>query len=177
MLKIEAFVENWPKSGYVAQYTPIGIALLALAVSVYSAYFTQVSFVVSQRPYVWAISYSYLDDGRITSDPSRIAFRVKNSPARISRQDIRIEYNAALLHSYTMEDEVRFPDDRSEWSYTVGVEKFRHIMDLAKDPTKLARSVVIHYSSLDGGKTYTFEIVQTFDPNSNQWKDVKSVAN
>ena len=71
MLKIRAIVENWPKSNHLEKYIPIAIAIIALAVSIFSAYFTQVSFVVSQRPYVWAMSYSYIDKKRDKSHPIR----------------------------------------------------------------------------------------------------------
>ena len=50
-------IENWPKTNHLLVYIPLLIALFALAVSLYSAYLTRKSFIMSHRPYVWASSY------------------------------------------------------------------------------------------------------------------------
>ena len=178
MLKIRAIVENWPKSNHLEKYIPIAIAIIALAVSIFSAYFTQVSFVVSQRPYVWAMSYSYIDKkkGQITPDPSRIAFRVLNSPAKILKQELEISHRGVILFFYSTTNEVHFPDERIEWTHSIDNITLSKIKRQVMDQDYPIRTVSIQYSSLDGGKTYSFGLIQQFDPKSNQWKDVESSA-
>ena len=178
MLKIREIVENWPKSNHLEKYIPIAIAIIALAVSIYSAYFTQVSFVVSQRPYVWAMSYGYIDGKteKFIPDPSRIAFRVLNSPAKILKQELKISQRDVILFSHSTTNEVHFPDERIEWTHSIDNTTLSKIKRQVSDQADLFRTVSIQYSSLDGGKTYSFGLIQQFDPKSNQWKDVKSSA-
>ena len=178
MLKIREIVENWPKLNHLEKYIPIAIAIIALALSIYSAYFTQVSFVVSQRPYVWAMSYGYIDGktDTIIPDPKRIAFRVLNSPAKILKQEIRILQGDATLFSHSTTNEVHFPDERIEWTHSIDDTTLHIVKRQVSDQADISRTVSIQYSSLGGGKTYSFGLIQKFDPKSNQWKDVMSSA-
>ena len=177
MRKLHIDVENWPRPNYIEKYIPILIAFLALAVSGYSAYFTRESFVISQRPYVWATNYGYVNEQKkIQPVPQVIAFRVTNVPARIFRQEITIFYEQRkVFHSITS-NTVQFPDTRSEWTFSIGNEEFAKILADADKQSQLIRSVIIHYSALDGGKMYRFELGQSYDPISNQWSDAKRVA-
>jgi len=72
---------------------------------------------------------------------------------------------------------VRFPDERSEWSFSVGEEDFKKIMNRSnEDKAKLYRLISIEYSSLDGGKIYRYKLRQSFNPIENQWKDTSEEA-
>ncbi len=163
----KVIIENWPKTNYI----PIIIAIIALMASLYSLYLTRKSFIASHRPYVWASSYVVNDTG-YRPIPSQVACRVKNSPARILRMEVKINLNGERLFDYTEENLVRFPDEKSEWYFTIGKKSFDKIMQRPdEDKSKLVRIISLEYSSLDGGKIYRYKLEQSFSPNENQWKD------
>lgn len=178
MDSLKVVIENWPKKNLL-EYVPIVIALIALAVSLYSVYLTRKSFIASHRPYVWASNYGVLDPDRktIIPIPFRVACRVRNSPAKIIRTEVKITLNAGPLLVQTDQNIVRFPDERSEWSFSIGEEDFNKIMNRTnEDKTKLSRIISIEYSALDGGKNYHYKLQQSFNPTENQWKDTSENA-
>lgn len=173
-------IENWPKANHILEYVPIAIAIIALVVSLYSVYLTRKAFIVSQRPYVWASSYGVINQEAktIIPIPHRIAFRVKNSPATIIHQEVKISYENEELFSFPVDDNIRYPDQTSEWSFSISEKDFKGIMDRAKEnPSKLRRMILIRYSALDGGKEYKYVLNQSFDPQDNQWRDIRHEAN
>ena len=174
---LKVIVENWPKKD-LFEYIPLGIAIIALAVSLYSVYLTRKSFIASHRPYVWATNYGVIDQERkIIPTPFIVGYRVKNSPAKIIQTKVKIILNAETLLVHTDRDMVRFPDERSEWTFSIGEEDFAKIMLRSNaDKAKLARIMSIEYSALDGGKTYHYKLQQSFNPNENQWKDISEDA-
>ncbi len=170
----KVIIENWPKTNHLLVYIPIIIAIFALAVSVCSIYLTSKSFITSHRPYVWASNYGVIDPDKktIIPIPHRVGFRVKNSPARIIRMEVKISLNNETLLVHTDENLKRFPDERSEWAFGIGKEDFEKIMNRSdKDKSKLVRLISLEYSSFDGGKTYHHKLQQSFSPTENQWKD------
>jgi len=178
MDSVKVVIENWPQKDLL-EYMPIIVAVIALAVSLYSVYLTRRSFILSHRPYVWASNYGVLDPDKrtIIPIPSRVAYRVRNSPAKIIRTEVKINLNMQPLLVHSDQNVVRFPDERSEWSFSVGEEKFGRIMSRSdEDRAKLCRLISIEYSSLDGGKIYHYKLCQSFNPAENQWKDVSEEA-
>ncbi len=175
---LKIVIENWPKKDLL-EYVPIIIAVIALAVSLYSVYLTRKSFAASHRPYVWASNYGVLDSEKktIIPIPFRVAYRVRNSPAKIIRTEVKINLGEEPLLGHTDQNIVRFPDERSEWSFSVGEEDFKKIMNRSnEDKAKLSRLISIEYSSLDGGKIYHYKLRQSFNPIENQWKDISEKA-
>ena len=175
---VKVIVENWPKTNHFLEYVPVIIAVIALAVSLYSVYLTRRAFIASHRPYVWAINYGVIDaDANILPIPFRVAYRVRNAPAKIIRSEVKIDLGERQLFVHTDRDIVRFPDERSEWSFAIGKEQFEEIMDRSTDDkAKLSRLMTIEYSSLGGGENYHFKLRQSFSPVENQWKDVNEEA-
>jgi hypothetical protein len=175
----KVIIENWPKANYFVTWVPIVVALIALLVSLRSASFAKKAFVKAHRPYVWAISYAVPDSENKTliPVPSRIGYRVKNAPAKIISSNIEINLDKQQLFSDLQENFVRFPDDKSEWSFGFSKEKFEEIIKQSgKDKSKLLRVIALKYSSLDGGKIYSYELRQSFIPVDNQWRDIDSKA-
>lgn len=178
MNSLKVIVENWPKKDLL-EYIPLVIAIIALAVSLYSVCLTRKSFIASHRPYVWASNYGVIDQDRktIIPIPFRVGYRVKNSPAKIIQTEVKITLNAETLLMHTDRDMVRFPDERSDWTFSIGEEDFAKIMRRSNDDkAKLSRIMSIEYSALDGGKTYHYKLQQSFNPNENQWKDISEDA-
>ena len=172
-------IENWPKTNYLLEYLPILIAVVAVAISLYSAHLTRKSFIASHRPYVWASNYGVIDHDKktIIPIPHRVGYRVKNSPAKIISTEVAIRLSNEILLSHKDENIVRFPDESSEWSFSIGDKDFENIINRAnEDKSKLIRHISIKYSSLGGGKIYHYELQQTFAPNENQWKDKSEKA-
>jgi len=177
---IKVIIENWPKTNRALElYVPLGIAVLALLVSLYAAFLTRKSFIMSHRPYVWAGNYGVIDHEKktIIPIPFRVACRVKNSPARITQMETKININKERLFSNAEKNMVRFPDDSSEWNFTIGEEDFKKIMNRPnEDKSKLVRLISLKYSSLNGGKIYNYKLEQSFNPLENQWKDISEEA-
>jgi hypothetical protein len=176
----KVIIDNWPKSNHFIQYIPIIIAIIALSISLYSVYITRKAFIAAHRPYVWASNYGVIDNIKktIIPIPFRIACRVKNSPARIIRIEVKIinKYESVFVH--TEENLIRFPDETSEWNFSIGKTDYEEIMNRSnEDKSQLLRIISIEYSSLDGSKRYHYELQQSFIPSENQWKDIQVNAN
>ncbi|MCL1127757.1 hypothetical protein [Shewanella surugensis] len=122
MEPFKIFIENWPSSDLVALYTPICIAAVAVIVSWYSAHLSRRSFNLSSRPYVWASNYGVIDQTNrtITPIPWRLGYRVKNSPAQVIENIVSIKLGSVEIFSHKGENFVRFPDESSEWTFTIG---------------------------------------------------------
>ncbi|MBI9037987.1 MAG: hypothetical protein JEY97_07635 [Bacteroidales bacterium] len=161
----KVIIENWPKTPWYKNW-PLIIAIIALLC------WTRNEFIRSVRPFVWASNYRVIDSNNFEIPiPYKVAFRVKNSPARISRMDVKIILNKNVLLSYTEKDIVRYPDESTEWYFIIGGEQYNKIMEQFDiEKSKLIRDISIEYSSLDNCKIYHFELEQLFVPNDNQWK-------
>ena len=179
MTPIKILIENWPEQDFLAQYIPIVIAAVALLVSWYSAYLSRKAFNHSSRPYVWASSYGVVDQERkcITPVPHRLAYRVKNSPTKIKLSCVSVTLGAEEIFKHMEENFVRFPDDSSEWSFSIGQNEFSEIMQKHRSSNaQLIRKVFVKYMSLDGGTTYEYQLKQEFVSADNQWRDIESRA-
>lgn len=127
---IRLIVENWQPTPWYKDWIPIIIAIIALLTSLVSLYWTRAEFIRNTRPFVWAASYGVIDHEKqtIIPIPFRIAFRVKNAPARISKLEIQINLNEDQLFVGADENLVRYPDETSEWSFSLGKDHFEKIM-------------------------------------------------
>jgi len=70
-----------------------------------------------------------------------------------------------------------FPNEKSEWSFAIGKDKFEEIMnrpDIEKN--NLKRFITLNYSSLDGGKIYHYSLEQLFVVAENNWIEKKEDA-
>jgi hypothetical protein len=180
MDKIRVLIDNWQKDPWYHDWIPIFIAVISLIVSLFSLYWSRKDNIISHRPYVWANNYGVIDNVNktIISIPFRIAFRVKNSPAKILSLQISISANSKQLFENTESNFVQFPDESSEWNFGFDKVTFDKIMDRTIDEKRnLIRKVEITYSSLDGGKIYNYKLVQAFIPEDNQWRKTDEVAN
>jgi hypothetical protein len=176
----KVIIENWPINPWYKEWIPIFIALIALITSFISLYWTRHEFIKNSRPYVWASNYGVIDAEKktILPIPFRIGFRVKNTPARIISLNVEIVYKSQKLFTYTLNNIVRFPDESSEWTFTIGKDDFDKIMSRPDtEKSSLTRMIMIKYSALDGGKIYGYELQQVYEPSDNQWRDTFEEAN
>lgn len=175
----KVLIENWPNDPWVKDWIPIIIAVIALVTSIISLYWTRKEYVKSSRPYVWASNYGVIDSVKktIIPIPFRVGFRIKNSPARIICANIEILDISNKVFSMKLEKLIRFPDENSEWSFTIGQDDFNRIMNRPGEKKRdLIRKISIMYSSIDGGKVYKYELHQKFEPLDNQWNDTYESA-
>ncbi|NTU49729.1 MAG: hypothetical protein HGA87_02335 [Desulfobulbaceae bacterium] len=179
MNTVKVVVENLPKSEFFLEYMPIAIAVIALAVSLYSVYLTRISYIAAHRPYVWSSNYGVIDTEKkyITPIPFRVAYRVRNAPAKILKTEVKINFGAQELLVHVDHNIVRFPDETSEWSFSIAKDQFEEIMDRSDDlKANLSRIISIEYSSFDCGKNYHYKLQQFFCPAENQWKNCSEDA-
>ena len=172
---VRVVVENWPDSTSMLDYGPVAIAVIALLVSLYSVRLTRRSFIASHRPYVWAASYSALgsDEGTLVSVPHRVMLRAHNAPVRVLHLEVEVSLDAQNLLVTSESEMVRFPDERSEWTHSIGQQDFESLMSRSdEEKARLRRTISVKYSSLAGGKAYRYVLQQLFVPADNQWTDV-----
>lgn len=172
---VKIFIENWPKDSWSKEWMPIFIALIALMTSLISLFWTREQYEKSSRPYVWASNYGVIDAEKkiIIPIPFRVAFRVKNAPAKILKMTVEIKLSSKTLIICTQENFTRFPDETSEWSFDIGKEDSEKIFNRPNnEKSMLIRIVSLNYSPINGGKQYHFLLEQTFNPLDNQWQDV-----
>lgn len=172
-------IENWSNNVWIKDWIPIIIAIIALITSILSLYWTRREYIRNSRPYVWASNYGVVDSERktIIQVPFRVGFRVKNSPARIRSTTIELFDITDKIFARKLESLVRYPDESSEWSFAIGQSDFASIMNRTDEKkADLTRKIKIKYSSLDGGRTYTYELHQKFVPIENQWSDTYECA-
>ena len=179
MVPMKIFIENWPEQDFLALYIPIAIALAALGVAWYSAYLSRKSYRHSSRPYVWASSYGVIDQQHhcIIQVPQSVAYRVKNSPAKIILASASIVLDTEEIFNHIELNYVRFPDDSSEWRFVIGTDQFDEILKKhSSSSSQLIRKVFIKYTSLNGGTIYKFHLKQEFIAKDKQWRDIESQA-
>lgn len=116
---------------------------------------------------------------RLDPKPSRVAFRVQNAPAHIRKLTVSIGLKDVEepLFTYQDNDMVRFPGKKSEWSFSIGKDRYSELMNRSNDEIRrLVRTIEIEYGWLDGRKVYMYNLVQFFDPQDNQWTNERSDA-
>lgn len=179
METIRIIVDSAQSISSYKDWIPIIIGIIALITSLVSLYWTRQEFIRNTRPFVWASNYGVIDQEKktIIPIPSRIAFRVKNAPARISKLEIQINLDKDQLLVNADENLVRYHDETSEWSFSLGKDAFGKIMSRPDEQkSKLRRIITIKYSSLGRGKEYHYKLAQSFNPLDNQWTDNNVVA-
>ena len=173
-------IEDIRHTPWLEKRIPIITAIIALLTSVVSLYWTRAQYEKSSRPFVWASNYGVIDHSKNTLIPIpwKIAFRVKNSPAKIIKLLVIVRNDSKELVNYLQENFTRFLDEASEWTFDIGKDDFDRLMSLpSEEKVKLTRVISINYSSIDGGKIYQFLLRQNFSPSENQWKDAYEEAN
>ncbi|KAF0153509.1 MAG: hypothetical protein FD143_41 [Ignavibacteria bacterium] len=176
----KVIIENLQHNPWFKEYIPIIIAIIALVTSITSLCWTRIQYERSSRPFVWASNYGVVDHSKNTMIPIpwRVAFRVKNFPAKIIKLSVIVKNESNELINCQQQNFTRFPDETSEWTFDIGKDDFDKLMNLSnEEKVKLVRIVSFNYSSIDGGKIYRFLLKQNFNPIENQWKDIYEEAN
>jgi hypothetical protein len=79
--------------------------------------------------------------------PRRLAYRVKNSPAKIKLSCVSANLGTEEIFKHTAENFLRFLDDSSEWSFLIGQNEFSEILqEHGSTRIQLIRSVFVKYT-------------------------------
>jgi hypothetical protein len=169
MNSVPITVTNWP-SADVGTIATVFIALISLAVALYSANLSRNTAILASRPYVWAANYVVISDAKNTlvPRPDMLMLRVYNSPANIIRQCVNFYIGDDHILGHCDENFVRFPDDKSEWTFSLGTKDFRELFN-RQNPENIERHVEVSFKAIGGSITYTYSLKQRFNPPDNQW--------
>ena len=154
------------------------LSIGSLFVSLLALYMASKQFVRNNRPFVWAGSGIFpKQGGGFENAPSVVFFRVINAPAKIVKVIITIfaERGARKLFEVKLENLIRHPDDKVQWTYVISDNEFNKII-AGSNPSSLVRSIQIDYTALDSDKLYTTTMKQGFNNSERQWKDEKESA-
>lgn len=156
----------------IATWASIGIAFVAVTTSVISNCNTRKEYIQTTRPFVWSLDYSVYNDSlnSLVLIPEKVMFLVSNNPAKINKLIFDISLNRNSLFKHTQNEFVRFPEERSEWTYTVPSESIESINRNAEGQlNKLVRTIEIEYSSIYGGTIYHYLKRGVFEPTERKW--------
>ena len=179
METFKIIIDNLPETSWMETYIPILIAIIAVVISLYSAYLSRKSFSLSTRPYVWASSYGVIDQNNksIIPVPASLGYRVINSPTQVLKNEVIISLGDKEIFSHKECNFVRFPDGTSEWSFSIGKDDYDSIIEQYEcSEESLVRTVDIIYKSLNGAEKYCYSLKQEFIMKDNQWIDTLSQA-
>jgi hypothetical protein len=113
----------------------------------------------------------------IITIPFRVANRIKNSPAQIPGYTVVVHLSGIELFSHRDTNDFKFPDDTSEWSFTIGQQQWDNLMNRSDaEKANLVRVVSIKYSALGSGRIYKYYFEQSYMVFDNQWQDIKQLA-
>ena len=181
---MRVIIENWPSSSWLDISVPIAIALFALLVSIYSAWFTRREFVLSHRPYAIVQTFAYLDSRRqLVTDLKKVMYRCLNAPA----QTVRTEYRYSVVRRDRIEEEVvdTRRDDVTQvlYPFDPGTNQVTYTTDfdlttLAESPDiqKLFRTVSLTYKEISSRRHYRFEGRWEYDRDGRTWKPLRLTA-
>jgi hypothetical protein len=182
-----AFVRNLPEAKKWWQDYALIIALLALAVSVYSASLSRQEFIAAHRPYVYPIS-RIGTDGRM--DVKTILIGCLNAPARIIRQEVshmvvkdRQDGKAEVIKAIPVKQPsaptVLYPSETPTTQITIIDDSQEKLTkELASDPQlKLMRRVRIDYQELSTRRTYFAEANWDYSTKHGVWEVRDTLGN
>jgi len=182
MEPIKVIVENLPGSQHwLIEWAPIFIAVVSLILSLVALYYSRQEFRRASRPYVWAQNFAYLDKhNRLINQPETIAMKVSNSPAKIIKMEVSLQYpskDGDYNNLLTREESnlARFPAESTQWTFVIA--ELSEIIKQVKGPSRLERYIKITYSSLDGGIKYYYTFRSSYVPNDNNWKSIVEEGN
>jgi len=166
LFNLNNVIENW---------IPIIIAVIALAVSIFTSLLSKRAFITSSRPYVWATNLEVEGEGYKSS---AIACYVSNSPAKIISHEFSMKSDNEEVGNYHDKNFLRYPNEKFRWIIYTDDETFENSLEnCLKNQLTLTRRNYIEYSSLNGGKRYFHELVQVYDSEVEYWETIMENGN
>ncbi len=174
-------IENWPKTNQWVEYAPLFVAIIAVGMSLWAICISRTDLIASHRPYVWALTFAYLDeDNRVRTDPNIVATYCINAPAEITKAQYSyiVETDSAEKTSrdtvYTqVEDspQIVYPVDpkTNQVTYRIGfnLEAYTSRKDI-----KVIRAIRIDYKEVSSKRKYFFEGTWEYSREGNTWQPI-----
>jgi len=181
LICLRVFAETLlPSPRWYATWTPIGIVMCALIVSIITLIWSARQYRDSTRPFVWLIDFASVNVDRILIyHPEEIAMRVRNSPARIKKVDCQWYYvsdgEKKIFHSWEASNMVRFPDESSQSGYTI--REFKKKCEALAPGVVLERDIRIEYTALSASTIYHYKSYSTYTHGQDPtWKVISEDA-
>ncbi len=177
---IKVIVENLPNpQPWCVAWAPVIIALCAVIVSIFSLCWSRAQYINSSRPFVWLTDFAVLNEKQqLLNKPQTVATKVTNAPAKIISAQYHFYFilgsEKREIHKHEDNNIVRFPDEKSQATYTVG--KFEQLLKTQKSGEELERYLRIDYSALSGNKKYMYESRSKYDFQENRWRVISEKA-
>lgn len=175
MEPLNIIVKELPNQGWIHEWAPLCIAVLALFVSAYSARLSRRALIRTSRPYVWAMNFGSLDgNGNIQNHPDTFMYCISNSPAKLNKVKIQVFLKSDSgervreLHEHEEYGTVKYPFDKSQYTYKIS--SFEEIYEQVSTGTSLFREILIEYSDLGGEESYHYSCTPIFDAQDNCWR-------
>lgn len=174
---MDIYIQNWPENSILKTILfEYSIPVLTFIVSLCAIYYTRREFLRNNRPYVFAMNFSFTNNEGILVFPIEvIGFKVLNNPAKIIKQHIKVEFNRKIIYEAIEKDFIRYPFDNTQWTNYIDLTEIKDDMNFKKGI--LERNIQLKYSTLDRGKHYNFLLIQEFDFKTSFWKDKFLQAN
>jgi hypothetical protein len=174
------FVENLPKPrSWWKEYAFI-IAVLALCISIYSAYLSRQEFIAAHRPYVFASPRNITNNSIATMDVNTFILRCLNAPAKIVEQNVECqvvkpkkngeeEVTETIPVNKRLDHHTLYPSENTTTQITVRHCLIKDI--LATNPeSELRIRVRVDYKELSGDRRYFFEGNWDYNRLYNVWE-------
>jgi hypothetical protein len=168
------FVENLPKpKGWLKENAGIIIALLALAISLYSAYLSREEFIAAHRPYVYATPR--IEEKTGVMDLYTVTYSCLNAPAKIDNVEIYYEIfkngeeESRKIPWNIKRPRVLYPSEKLNSQTTTRYDFKKEISD--PNVNLIRRKVKINYKELSGNRTYYFEGYWDYNKEYDIWED------
>jgi hypothetical protein len=146
------------------------LAIGTLFIALLSLFYSIQSFEASHRPYFIADTHSYADQntGQVVTVLNVLRRIVLNAPARIISERYTIELNAKVLIAGTTPPTVLYPIEKSQATYTLGLDIQAEITKL-KEGDLLRRKAFVKYSGLSWWREYSYEAVWVYNVEGSNW--------
>jgi len=174
------FIQNLPKPKRWWQEYAFIIAVLALCISIYSAYLSRKEFIAAHRPYVFASPRRITKNGRATMDVNTFILRCLNAPAKIISQEVDClvlktkengeeEVIKKIPVNERLDNNVLYPSENTTVQITIRDGFIKDI--LATNPEdELKIKVRLEYKALSTDRKYDFEGNWDYNRKYNVWQ-------
>jgi hypothetical protein len=160
------------------------IEILAIIISVGSAFIAYLtwhaSFLLTNRPYVWAENFGYLENEKVISPLDTVMIRIINSPAQITSESY-IHYTfernkKTIIEEQSFFDRIIYPDEKSQYTYRA-TKINEGLIGKLSTQEELYRLIRLNYKWLSSNRNYFFEGLWKYDKKDKTWKLISQKAN
>jgi hypothetical protein len=157
------------------------IAIIVAIISAFISYTTwRQTFLLSNRPFLWVESFSYINDKNIIiPQMNTVVFKVLNSPAKIITGQIYYYIldengNEKSLYDQPIKSEIKYPSDKVQYTHVANFNE--GIITSLKPKDQLIRYIRIDYKWLSSDRNYIFEGKWEYNTINHTWDTIYQEA-